>query len=169
MNTNEILTLFDYNYWANERILTAARALDEAAFAAPAREAQVGASFGSLRGTLVHILGAEWTWRMRCHEAVSPTEMITEAHFPALSVLELGWQVEEAAMRAYLGQLRDEDLGREIAYHNRQGKAYVTPLWQILIHVVNHGTQFRSEAAMLLTQAGHSPGDLDFIFYLREK
>ena len=38
-------------------------------------------------------------------------------------------------------------------------------LWQALAHVVNHGTQHRSEAAVLLTSAGHSPGDLDMIDY----
>jgi uncharacterized damage-inducible protein DinB len=163
MNTNEILTLYNYNYWANRRILTTAQALDEAQFAAAA-----GASFGSLRGTLVHILGAEWIWRMRCQEGISPPEMLTDVNFPTLNSIRLGWQTEEQAMRIYLGGLRDADLEGKIPYNTRMGRHYITPLWQILVHLVNHGTQFRSEAAMLLTQAGHSPGDLDLILYLRE-
>jgi len=40
---------------------------------------------------------------------------------------------------------------------------------QVLVHVVNHGTQFRGEAAVLLSQYGYSPGDLDFIAFLRQR
>jgi uncharacterized damage-inducible protein DinB len=39
------------------------------------------------------------------------------------------------------------------------------PVWQMLLHLANHGTQHRSEAALLLTGAGRSPGDLDLIDY----
>ena len=42
-------------------------------------------------------------------------------------------------------------------------------LWQMLAHVVNHGTQHRSEAAVLLTAAGHSPGDLDMVDYIEAR
>ena len=42
------------------------------------------------------------------------------------------------------------------------------PFWQMLAHVANHGTQHRSEAAVLLTEAGRSPGDLDMIFFAEE-
>jgi hypothetical protein len=41
-------------------------------------------------------------------------------------------------------------------------------IWQMLAHLVNHGTQHRSESALLLTQAGRSPGELDLIVYLEE-
>jgi uncharacterized damage-inducible protein DinB len=44
----------------------------------------------------------------------------------------------------------------------------VNVLWHLLVHVLNHGTQHRSEAALLLTSYGQSPGDLDLILFLRE-
>ena len=71
-------------------------------------------------------------------------------------------------MRAYLAGLTDDDLTATIQYTRTEGVQLETPLWQILLHVINHGTQSRSEAAVLLTQFGHSPGDLDYMIFLRD-
>jgi hypothetical protein len=46
------------------------------------------------------------------------------------------------------------------------GKSRSRILWHIMIHVMNHGTQHRSEAAAILTSFNQSPGDLDFTMYL---
>ena len=43
-----------------------------------------------------------------------------------------------------------------------------TPVWQMLVHVINHGTQHRSEAAVLLSAEGRSPGELDLIEFAEE-
>jgi uncharacterized damage-inducible protein DinB len=65
-----------------------------------------------------------------------------------------------------LDGLRDTDFEGLVHYTTTEGIVSETPLWQILLHVVNHGTQFRAEAAIVLTGAGHSPGDLDLMAYL---
>ena len=62
--------------------------------------------------------------------------------------------------------LGEAELARVVGYTNTRGQPWAYPLWQMLIHQVNHATQHRSEAAMLLTQMGHSPGDLDLLVYM---
>lgn len=164
MNKEEVLTLYAYNYWANGKVLHAADQVSPEEYTA----AVAGLSFGSLRGTLVHILVAENIWRRRCQEHVSPPALLKEAEFPTMAVLRQRWEEEESAMRAYLATLADSDLSGSLHYTNTRGQPFETPLWQILAHVVNHGTQFRSEAGVALTELGYSPGDTDLIFFLRE-
>lgn len=152
--------LYDYNYWANARILEAAANLNNEQFIAPGI-----LSHGGLRDTLVHSLTAEWIWRMRCQERVSPPAMLNPEDFPTLVDLRTRWQAEEEALRAYVTGLTEEDLNETIHYISTEGISLSFKLWQILVHLVNHGTQTRSEAAILLTEYGHSPGDLDLLIY----
>ncbi len=160
---NELITsLYKYNYWANHCLLDKADELDPELWVAPAE-----VSFGSLRDTLVHVLYTEWVWRQRIQEGNSPTGFFPGAEFPTVQALRQFWQQEEQLMRKYLGGLLPEDYPKVVRYKNTKGVDYSNPLWQILLHVVNHGTQFRSEAGVLLTQYGHSPGDVDYINYLR--
>ncbi len=71
-------------------------------------------------------------------------------------------------MRSFLAWMDPTDLDRKMHYTNTQGKEFDTPLWEILMHIVNHGTQFRSEAGVVLSQLGHSPGNMDFIHFVRQ-
>lgn len=164
MNKQDLLTLYDYNYWANARILRAAAQVAHADFIAPR-----SFSHGGLRGTLVHALSAEWIWRTRFQEKVYPTKLLAETDFPTFADLQARWQEEERAMRTYINSLEEEQINHPIFYRTTNGAPYEHLLWQMLIHVVNHGTQHRGEAAALLTECGHSPGDIDLIIYMREK
>jgi uncharacterized damage-inducible protein DinB len=162
MNRSDILTLFDYNDWANGRITAVAERVSDEQLLAPAN-----ASHGSLRDTLVHMLSAEWIWRLRCQEGVSPEAPLPSDHYPDFAALRDRWQKESAALRGYIEGLSDEDLAQTVHYSSTGGRLYSDTTWHILVHLVNHGTQHRSEAAVLLTDYGHSPGDLDFILFLR--
>ncbi len=164
MNNSDLLTLYNYSYWANQRVLSAAGLVTAEQFIAPA-----GLSHGSLRGALVHIYAAEVVWRMRCQEGVSPRALPAEADYPTLESLRAAWLAEEGRMRLYLASLSDEDLQQPVRYTTTKGVPYENVLWQLLAHVVNHGTQFRAEAGIALTACGHSPGDLDLLLYLRER
>jgi uncharacterized damage-inducible protein DinB len=164
MNVTDLVTLYDYNCWANRRILAAAARLTPEQFLAPTT-----LSKGSVRDVLVHMLDAEVIWRRRCQAGATPTAQASPADFPTFAVLLERWQVQEAAMRAYVGALSDEAANAPVAYRTTKGVPYTEILWQILTHVVNHGTQHRAEVAHVLTGYGYSPGDVDFILYLREQ
>ena len=155
--------LYDYNYWANERILCAADAVSDAQFVAPARF-----SWGGLRGTLVHTLGAEWIWRSRW-QGVSPTASLRVEDYPTVAALRARWRDEETKMREFLATLTESDLTRVVKYTRISGGSSAEPLWQLMAHVVNHGTQHRAEAAALLTELGQSPGDIDLVVFARER
>ncbi len=163
MNREYIQTLYDYNYWANTRILLQAEKLDAGQLAAKTSQGML-----SVQATLVHLLSAEWVWLMRWN-GVSPDAMMRPDEMATLAILRARWREEENKMRAYIAQFAPDTLASVIAYKNTRGESFAYPLWQMMAHVVNHGTQHRAEAAAMLTEFGHSPGDMDFGLYLRER
>lgn len=163
MQIEDLRLLYDYNYWATARMLAAAKQVSAEQFVAPA-----DFPYGSLRGTLLHTLEAEWTWRMRLqHDA--PSADLLEADFPTLDVLAARWHDDEREMRAYLTGLDDAKLAGTVRYPIDDGKFRERILWHCLLHLANHGTQHRAEAAAILTALGHSPGDVDFTLFLNER
>ena len=162
MNIQDINIIYEYNYWANKKILAASKNVSDEQFTAPA-----SFPYSGLHGTLLHILDAEWGWR-GLFENQSFQPDLNPADFPTLQSFEVRWREEEIAMRAYLAALRDEDIENHLRYTTDTGIERDRILWHCLLHVVNHGTQHRSEAAALLTDFGSSPGDLDFTVFLNE-
>jgi uncharacterized damage-inducible protein DinB len=118
----------------------------------------------SLRAILVHMFGSEWLWRSRW-QGDHPSALPRVDDFPNLAAIRARWRLEQQQMRAFLAALQEEDLGRVLAYTSLSGEACRVVLWRTMIHLVNHGTQHRSEAAALLTALGHSPGNLDMIVF----
>ena len=164
MNHQDILIFYDYNYWANARILAAGARVSAEQFTAPGTF-----PYGGLRGTLVHTLDAEQSWRMffqRQNWAGIPE--LKEADLPTRELIKAHWRDEESAMRTYLASLSDDDLNGHLRYTTDNGEERDRILWHCLVHVVNHGTQHRSEAAALLTSFDCSPGDLDFTLFLNQ-
>lgn len=160
MNKQDILLLYKYNQWSNAKILNAAANVTEEQYLAPA-------SFphGGLRSTLVHALFAEWIWRHRW-EGTSPTHRLKPEDFPTFESLRTRWVEEEKLLMAFVENLTDERLHEIFDYTSTEGKAHTRILWQAMAHLVNHGTQHKTEAAAILTGFGYSPGDIDLIVFL---
>ena len=165
MDLRDVFLLYDYNYWATRRILAAAAQVSFDQFIVPTAH-----SFGSLRGTLVHTLDAEYSWRMLLqHNTIETFREMKDEDFPTFEALEQRWTQEEGLMREYLITLKEEDVSGMVRYTTPEGEKRERVLWHCLLHVVNHGTHHRSEAAAILTDYGHSPGDLDFTVFLNER
>ncbi len=164
MNIDDVKTLYEYNYWANDQIFCSAQKVTVEQF-----EATENFPHGGLRGTLRHLISAEAVWRARLEDTT--VTRLDEKLYSTLESLEKRRHKEEKAMRSYLASLADEDLALHYGQSKwpRQVRALrgeESLLWHYLVHVVNHGTQHRSEAAALLTEYGQSPGDLDFLVFL---
>jgi uncharacterized damage-inducible protein DinB len=162
MNKQDILILFQYNAWSNAKILDAAADIEREQFCAPAPFPH-----GGLRGTLVHALFAEWVWRHRW-EGTAPAYnyRFNLEDFPTIETLRARWADEEAQLMNFVGSLTDEKLYSTVKYVSTEGYPHERVLWESMAHLVNHGTQHKTEAAAILTGMGHSPGDIDLIVYL---
>ena len=152
--------LYKYNQWANALILNAAANVTQDEYLAPA-----SFPYGGLRGTLVHTLFAEWVWRRRW-EGVSPTKRFKPEDFPTFESLHTRWAEEEKALMSFVENLTDEKLDSKFKYNSTDGQPHERILWQVMAHMVNHGTQHRAEVAAILTNLGHSPGDIDLLYFL---
>ena len=162
MSKQDFLILYQYNAWSNAKILDAASNVTQEQFLAPAPFPH-----GSLRGTLVHALFGEWVWRNRW-EGNSPTHRLKPEDFPTIESLRERWLAEESKLMDFAESVTDEKLNQPFNYNNTSGKPLTKILWQAMVHVVNHGTQHRTEAAAMLTDFGCSPGDIDLIYFLDE-
>lgn len=166
MSAQNIKEMLAYNAWANNRILVTASHLTEEQRQAPMPK---GFSAGSLHNTLRHTLFAEWVWLRR-----ALGETVTGADFPDKEVetfeaLIAFWKNETEAMSAVADALTNADLERKISYARANGEPYTNTLREVLTQMCFHGMQHRAECAAMLTEFGRSPGNIDFIWFVRER
>lgn len=158
MRRDDILALLDFNYWANRQILAAAAQLPTEAFTAP-----VAYTYRNLRGTLVHTLDVELSWRRRLRGEPRDVwdQSLADVDYSTAAELAAQWADDEVEMRAWLQSLNDDDLAAVVELGNDDR----FPLWYYLVHIVTHGTQQRRDAALIIENAGHTPPELDFLYY----
>jgi len=154
-----IRALYDYNAWANHRVLDTCGGLTSEQLTR-----DLGASFRSVRGTLAHIREVEWLYLKRW-KGTSPTALAPEEKYPDLASIRAGWAEIERDLQALVAGLTDDDVARTQHYRTTGGKPYSQPLWQMLQHLVNHSTYHRGQVTMLLRQLGAQPRATDFLRY----
>lgn len=171
MKIDEIKLLYRYNDWADARLLRACARVSPEQYAAPAAYGR-----GGLRALMVHILDNIWQQRITLQgyyqepladEAAYDATELHEDALPTFAALQERWQIEQREMWAYLDTLTEETLNSTIRYVI-PGAVRERVVWHILLDLILHATQHRSEAAALLTDYGQSPGDFDFIMFQSE-
>ena len=162
MRASEASDLIGYLYWVRDAVLRAAANLDDATFTS---SDTVGTR--DLRATLVHELDVQWSWRERLRgadwEEWGPDAELRGEDYPNLAAVAEHWRRDEAEMRAWLASLSDADLDAPPVRDEDR-----LPLWQYVMHLVAHGLQQFSEAAVLLTRAGQSPGEIGYLEYVQQ-
>ena len=163
MTVKDLEALYDYNYWANGRLLQVVSRLTSEEFTR-----QVAGSYGSVRNTLVHVLSTEWGWLERCGGHQRGARLKSE-DYPTFESLNATWTDVEKYVREFLSTLADEDLKREVEYSPDGVARRRMPIGDMLEHSVVHGAHHRGQVSLLLRVLGHTPGNFDLIFYRAEK
>jgi uncharacterized damage-inducible protein DinB len=163
MNPDFIRQILDFHYWARDRVLLATDVLDAEQYSRP-----MGNSFASIRDTLNHIYHAEWIWYSRWN-GISPTSF-PQDELPDLTALRAVWSGLESKVRDYIGNAGVTELQRVLPYRLMSGKEGASPLWQMVVHVVNHATYHRGQVTTMLRQLGVTPAQsTDMITFFRER
>lgn len=150
-----------YTRWASSRLVEAASALTPEELTR-----DFGTADKSVLGTLVHVFAADRIWMGRIQNNV-PARFIDIEKDMHLSVLQNDWPPLLDQWHAWVSGLDAEALAGKIAYKDMKGNPYENPAWQVILHVVNHGTHHRGQVSGFLRAMGHKPPVLDLIAYYR--
>jgi uncharacterized damage-inducible protein DinB len=157
----ELSRLYLYDEWATNKLIDAAEKVDTAKL-----QKDLGTSFGSLHGTLVHIYGAQLIWHSRW-KGSTPTSLPKVEEIPNLSELKSRWQKLRVEVREFLNSKSDEQLQQPSPYHDLKGNSWSEPLYQQIQHVLFHSMYHRGQTVTLLRQLGEAPPQTDLIAYYR--
>ena len=151
-------TLLAYTMWADRHHLDVLAGIAEEHLTVP-----TGSSFGSLLGTMAHILGSEQVWMSRFMGA--PIERPNESDWADLAAVRAGFEELWPSMEFFLAALNAEQLDSELAWISRGGNPYQARLWQALVHMSHHGAYHRGQITTMLRQLGYDARATDLIKY----
>ncbi len=159
-----------YNQWMNDKLYNAAAELPAGEF-----EAERGAFFGSLAGTLHHLVLGDTIWlqRFAAHSvlyqsldpvrAIPPPTFLSQQVSPPIAELLKQRLMLDGVITSWVGELRDEHLDQPLQYTRLNGERYAKRFGSVLLHFFNHQTHHRGQASTLLFQAGIDIGPTDLL------
>jgi uncharacterized damage-inducible protein DinB len=158
MNKNDIQLSYEYDRWANNKVLEAVSALSAEQFTR-----DLGGSFRSVRDTLLHIIGSEWGWlaywKEPSHSPVFLTDLRTRRDalfnpdaFPNVAAVQLKWVEVEKEQTEFVNRLTNKSLEKMLPFRTRQ-----ISLAHLMQHLANHSTYHRGQLALMMRQLDAEP------------
>jgi uncharacterized damage-inducible protein DinB len=162
MNLADLNTWLDYHYWARDIILDAVAPLSPEQFTH-----SIESSFKSVRDTVAHMYGAEWLWYNRWTGKLDAT-MPKYDSWPDVTSIKKAWLDHEVRLRTFVNDEGEAGVTRVYNYKSLAGQPTSSVFWEMLVHVVNHGSYHRGQVTTLLRQLGAPPPkQTDMIAFFR--
>jgi uncharacterized damage-inducible protein DinB len=171
--TSHVRQMASYNQWMNEKLYAAAATLPGAVLAADRK-----AFFGSILGTLNHVVNGDLIWLKRFaahpanHAALAPLAALplpaglNEPRAADLAGLAVLRNTLDATISRFADAVSPGDLGSVLAWTNRKGELVRKEFGGVLLHFFNHQTHHRGQVTTLLSQEGVDVGDTDLLLLL---
>jgi len=169
MNKDDIQLLYEYDRWANNRVLQAVSGLSDEQFTR-----DLGGSFRSVRDTLLHIIGGEWGWLTYWKEPSPSAAFIADLRkrretlfhseaFPNAAAVQRKLAEVEKEQSEFVNGVTNESLGKMLPFRTAQAS-----LAHLMQHMANHSTYHRGQVAVMMRQLGAKPLATDFHVFLVE-
>jgi uncharacterized damage-inducible protein DinB len=159
VSAEALRTHLDYAIWASRRLLDAAGQLSDEEL-----NRDFGTADRSVLGALTHVSRADRMWLARI--TCNPNPQFSAE--TSLDELQIEWPALHERWKEWALGLTDQTALDEIVYQDLKGRTWKQPLWQLVLHVVNHGTHHRGQVSGFLRAMDHTPPQLDLVLYYRE-
>ncbi|MEQ8352178.1 MAG: DinB family protein [Leptospiraceae bacterium] len=154
-------SLLDYDTWAHGRLKEHAVRLDDEQF-----NRDLGDGVGSIKEKLKHLHWAEEIWIRRIQGENPGADVPLADHSSPIPFFE-SWDSNRDKNLARLRSEVQGNPGRIVEYRNTKGQSFQQPIWQIALHLVNHGTHHRGQVSSMMRRLTGAPVPLDMILFHR--
>lgn len=169
MTKDDIQLLYEYDRWANNKVLRAVSTLSPEQFTG-----DLGGGFRSVRDALVHVIASEWGWLAYRKEPSPSSAFLTDSwdrcdalfrphSFPDVAAVRLKWAEVEKEQTKFVNRLTEEAMGKMLPIRTTQ-----LSLAHLMQHLANHSTYHRGQVALMVRQLGAEPAATDFHAFLAE-
>jgi uncharacterized damage-inducible protein DinB len=159
VNANAFRHFYNYHFTENRKLWDAyITSLSHEQFTQA-----VNYSHGSVQDQIIHLISVDDIWFSELR-GVEPCEPLPPASVDDRTIIRAHWDKVEQSMRDYLAVLQDEMLFDTPIKEPEEDKNLM--VWQVLLHVVNHGTDHRAQILRVLNDLGVKTASQDYIFYV---